>query len=760
MSMNEKMSAAIKTITLNEKTYHNVTFNPTLINFFFGKNGVGKSTIADTIRNLANSPELSRYDVLVYDREFIARNIKEDEAIPGVFSVNEDNIDKQNQIAEKQEQLENLRKDYKDKKESFGIKEKERDALKGRLIESCWKITEETRTLFPSAIKGKKGSKAMFVDELLKVQPQATADIDKLKSLYETAYNADSTQYSNLQPVDVLNENDISGNDLLSIEIISSSDKPFATFIRAIGAADWLHQGHDKFTDKAAGNCPYCGRPLQEDFEEQFSLCFDKQYEADIAKLTAFIDEYNEKANSIIAVLEKNIEVTHPKIDLSKYNAKLETLKAVINLNKKKLSDKLNAPASIVSIDSLDKLLCEINALISEFNIIIEEHNSIVSSRQGKQEECKTAVWRHMAFLAADDIASYNKSLADAYAEMDRLKSDMSAITSKGNDLKNEISALSKQISGIDSAMESINKMLHDSGFQGFQLQKAGVNDEDKNKYMIVRDDKLPAHGLSEGERNFIAFLYFYQKVLGTETSGAEFKNRIVVIDDPVSSMDSSSLFIVSSIVRELIDNCYNNAQPAKSGAPNFIKQVFVLTHNAYFHREISYDRVKYFHCVNFYLIKKYDNVSTIELCIKKDPFSDEPAIEHNYDPVQNSYAALWHEYNEVKSSVALIRVVRQILEYYFIQISGYGGTELRKRILKDESIFINKNSDGTENRDLLQSVNALLRYIGSDSWGFNDGLNFIEGSEDTQRIKDTFERIFKAMGQEQHYQMMMDAVK
>lgn len=36
-------------------------------------------------------------------------------------------------------------------------------------------------------------------------------------------------------------------------------------------------------------------------------------------------------------------------------------------------------------------------------------------------------------------------------------------------------------------------------------------------------------------------------------------KDKIVVIDDPVSSMDSSALFIVSSLVREMIEVCHNN---------------------------------------------------------------------------------------------------------------------------------------------------------------------------------------------------------
>jgi adenylylsulfate kinase-like enzyme len=104
--MTEKMQAAITSITLNSRTYHNVTVTPTLINFFFGKNGTGKSTIAQQITNGSEVvPDLADYEVLVYDRDFITRNLKEDEGMPGVFSVNEGNIEKQQEITTKESTL-------------------------------------------------------------------------------------------------------------------------------------------------------------------------------------------------------------------------------------------------------------------------------------------------------------------------------------------------------------------------------------------------------------------------------------------------------------------------------------------------------------------------------------------------------------------------------------------------------------------------------------------------------------------------------
>lgn len=93
------MHSAIESIRLDGRTYHNITITPTLINFFFGKNGAGKSTIAQQIADGTGvTPVSSDYDVLVYDRDFIARNIRENEGLQGVFSVSEGNIEKQKEI--------------------------------------------------------------------------------------------------------------------------------------------------------------------------------------------------------------------------------------------------------------------------------------------------------------------------------------------------------------------------------------------------------------------------------------------------------------------------------------------------------------------------------------------------------------------------------------------------------------------------------------------------------------------------------------
>lgn len=103
------------------------------------------------------------------------------------------------------------------------------------------------------------------------------------------------------------------------------------------------------------------------------------------------------------------------------------------------------------------------------------------------------------------------------------------------------------------------------------------------------------------------------------------------------------------------------------------------------------------------------------------------------------------------------MNVIRRILEYYFLQLCGYEGSQLRQVILvqgKAEGRF--KDADGNDDEEKFQLAAAMLSYINASSIGMSDGKDFVEDCLNAEECRNIFEMIFDAMEQKQHYDMMM----
>lgn len=536
--------------------------------------------------------------------------------------------------------------------------------------------------------------------------------------------------------------------------IVSSSDTPFAKFMKALGdtASDWVRDGHTHYAGAAGGKCPYCQQKLPANFEADIAATFDAQYQQDIRDLGQFQATYIRETDGILRLLQANTADVMPSIDLKAYQDKLALLESNFEVNRQRIAEKVKEPSKTISLEDTDTLLLEIGALIDDINKSIKVNNDVVSAKRSSKAKCKTEIMQYLAFVLAADVKSYQDEIA-------RLQKEIDDITERGKKLRKEIGDLTTQISDLnkhnantEAAIDSINKILRDSGFQGFSIRaKAGV----ENVYEVIREDGSVAENLSEGERNFIAFLYFYHQVRGSMSS-EELKEKIVVIDDPVSSMDSTALFLVSAIVREMVNVCRNNTEYLNPKVPgDYIKQLFVLTHNVYFHREVTYQQVGFYNCTSFYMIRKNDNISTIKLCKRQS--KDVPTEEENYNPVQNSYAALWDELRDIQSTIPVLNVMRRILEYYFLQLCGYEGSDLRALVLENpenRSKFIKQVEGEKPDMTDYQRASSLLAYINNPN-GISDGLNYVEDCEDVDAYKRVFQMIFEALGQSQHYKMM-----
>lgn len=185
------------------------------------------------------------------------------------------------------------------------------------------------------------------------------------------------------------------------------------------------------------------------------------------------------------------------------------------------------------------------------------------------------------------------------------------------------------------------------------------------------------------------------------------------------------------------------------------IRQFFCMTHNPYFFREISYNRLPDYECVSFFEIKKdTQNQTSITECQDEDTIAGGGLI--NRSPVRNTYDTLWHEYATTSDPDTLLIVIRQILEYYFIQMVGYQNGNLRSDLLdKNEREFVRILDDGSEDRSDYVSAAAMIAMLNVGATGFNDGLYYDSSATSVEQLRSVFERIFKVMHQEQHFNMM-----
>lgn len=764
--MAEKKVSAIQAVTLNTATFENEMFTPTYINFFYGKNGAGKTSLGRQLGEgvgiqWADGEVPANYEIHLYNQDFIDQHFRTLDRLHGVFSLSEG---KETEEAEKRiKDLEARRKELEKRKVEIegegGEREKAAKALQAaqsNFEKACLNSTKLFRDKFKQAFKG--ATRNPQLSQRVNTTAPRDCDEDDLEKRFTVAFAEGARSYPYFTELD--------GDDhiaaiptcpLLSEVIKSKGTTEYARFIRDLGALAWIEEGHQKYHEAAKGACPYCGQRLPADYEAFYASCFDDEYQRKISAIRAFPETYMRHFAPVYEILKKVTETTNvlPAVaeQIDKLRPMVENFLRAFRAVTSVVDGKLKDPATPVSMEDLTPLLLDMNYIIHQCNEIIRKNNEVVEKLEDNQDQCIRDVWALAAYRLQGEVETYHTAQEEEKGIRKKLTEELGKINGEIGTINAELETLGTASTTIQAAIDGMNRLLRDSGFEGFEIVKS---DMAKEAYKVVRGDKKVAVRLSDGERHFLSFLYFYNRVKGCDENGVQ-KDKIVVIDDPVSSLDGNALFIISSLVREMIEVCYNNTdyrgQIAKG---DYIKQLFILTHNAQFHRGITYNQVGRFACANFYKINKVDNRSTIKWCKRQS--RSEGGEEENYNPVKNAYAALWSEYLELNNEIPLMNVIHRILDFYFLDMCGRDGFALRDEILvKERDKFMRTKPDGTPDGSLFQLADSMLMYMGA---GVDGDMTLVSDGTDVEQIRWTFEMIFRQLGQGAHYDMMVERAR
>lgn len=746
----EKNQVKITEIQLNRATYNKATLKPTNINFFIGKNGCGKSTIARVIDEKEGLTWKTSEDeaftiIQVFDEDYIQKNIKSSSSLPGVFNISEADIEIQKKIDDDKDIIKSQTIKRDNAKAQLEDLEKAKINQVTLSAKSAWAIIKPILDKYPKSKGIRRNSSSNAYEDIKKFKPEPHSN-DELDQLYSSAFNGDRP-YSNLKRITIPS---LTISKFLGEPIVSSGNSQFSSFINLLGAGKWVETGHEHYEKNDKNLCPYCQREMDESTLKNLSEYFNKTYTDAINELKTFNSSYESYKNNINNQINDNLTDWYPKNIKSDYETTARKLQDILNANIEIISKKIDNPSSTFSLNSFDVELNALNDLIDKMNLEIDVHNNIVSlssptvfsnNLKGRLAfDCKEIIELEITELDKNETARIEQ------------QKNYDEAVQKILDANKEISTLSKGTSSTAPVVEDINKFLVESNFQGFSIQQA-----DTNKYKLVRSDGSIAEKLSEGEKNFICFLYFYFSLFGSFADDNQLKDRVVVIDDPVSSMDSDSVFIISYLIRHIVETCKNAfTYDPSSKLDTHIKQLFILTHNAFFYNEIAPMYVNDYRIVSYFEIVKNDNISKIipNIYTKNEGELDEKS--YNYIPNIGTYATLWEEYKTAPTAQILLNVERRIIDAYFLQNLCITPGDLYNQIIVQNKDSFEIEKGGTTDYINIQLAKAMLCYIGSTNTSMNQSLYTSLPTVNLDRYKSTFKKIFEVMGQVSHYNMMM----
>lgn len=325
----------------------------------------------------------------------------------------------------------------------------------------------------------------------------------------------------------------------------------------------WIKQGHEFHTQNELSTCLLCGNEISPERRNVLNAALDNT-------IDQFIDRLNKTSARLTSVKDYlgQLEET-PHADAF-YGSQTKAYKGerasfaecvketgdVLKLLRGVLDQKLAAPATPVNLSTLpaaevvDDINTRLMGSVSSLNAMIAEHNNAVRGFKQAQTDAEVAIRKHFVVECRAEFDQHVAYLRKATNERETAQTALHNALKKADDLRQAVRTHGPAAEVINKIVKSYlghGELTIQAIEEGYEIHRHGAAIEG-----------LP----SEGEKTAISIAYFLSTI---EADGRALKDVIVVVDDPVSSLDTKALNYACSLVRTRL-----------SGAC----QLFILTHN------------------------------------------------------------------------------------------------------------------------------------------------------------------------------------
>jgi len=363
----------------------------------------------------------------------------------------------------------------------------------------------------------------------------------------------------------------------------------------------WVETGLSLHLEK--DRCEFCGGDLNKHRLIELQAHFSKDLADHKAKVKDLLSRVREAQVSIQLPREAEFNPQFRgkfHVAAAPLSQAVKAFNQVVSTLATDLQKKTEAPFKAQEPTALVEGLAKaVTEVIKEINDVITANNQIAENFTTAKKNAINRVRLHYVqeFLHTQDKAGRDRKVA-------RLEAKQTRLNQFGAVVQDEAQKLRAIISQAQLGREEINKRLSTLlGGEAVQIDVVPV--EGKDRFQLVRKSGKVAKNLSDGEKTAIAFSYFLTKL--KELKPEQFKETIVYIDDPISSLDSNHIFQITAAIKEFFF-----AQDANGAWVTECKQLFISTHNfEFFHLMRELDPRKE-NRARLYLVKRVNGqVST-----------------------------------------------------------------------------------------------------------------------------------------------------
>lgn len=705
------------------------------INLIYGLNGAGKSTFSEYLKNpddtmfsecfIEPEMDMESEEILVYNEKYVREIFYSSETQKGIFSLSKENAEARKKIDEAESKIKALSEQVQIKEKALSSLDKDWSVKQGKYRDHFWEIKQKYTggdRVLEYCLEGLKSSKDSLFQHLLRLEMQSCEPDYSVELLRKELQQLEDFKGNPmpLYPMIAFPGLDIEKESIFKEIITGNKNSKVAELIDRFHNSDWVKSG---LQIDSEGICPFCQRPYTHDILTDLKEYFNKEYESALDRIRNMGMAYSEGLKSLPEVnLATNEIVRHMSdafgLAYSEFRNELES-------NLGLMRDKYKTPSIIVNLADTSAHMKKVNDIVAQANELIAIFNEKLAHISSEKASIKKKFWDLMRYRYASSIDEYIADKRAYDSQRNKHQKNLDDLNSQIKMFRQTIEEEMGNIVNIDTAVNHINAMLIDLAITDFRIVKCSNED---GLYRIVRENenKSVFQTLSEGERTIISILYFIEMCQGLMSKDSAMKKRIVVIDDPVSSLSNLYIYNIGRLIRNVFFPSFRRKadEDGIEVIPKF-EQVFILTHSLYFFYEMTeMDKDKRHASQALFRITKRENGSRIEVM--------------KYEHIQSDYQTYWLIVNDPSSKPALLaNCMRNIIEYFF--------NFVEKRDLNN--VF---NQDAFKN----PKYQSLMRYINRESHSL--GQNIYDFKDfDYDIFKEVLKLIFYEMGYKKHYDKM-----